>query len=129
MLKRQINISFRTVSAAVTSKGQNHNFLLKQTLQPPACKEQRHLQFAHMFGVTLISQVRRSQLYRISERLADDLAHCVTMREVAMDKARSNAAVEKLHGTHGTTTHSQYHHKIRLARADVARVTKVFVSQ
>lgn len=72
-----------------------------------------------------LHQVRREQLRRTSEKLADDLALYVTRRDTAMDKSRAAAAVEKAHGGHGTSQ-SSYHHKLRLAKADVARVTKVF---
>lgn len=41
-----------------------------------------------------------------------------------MEKSRAAAALEKAHGASTTTTQSQYRHKLRLARADVARVTK-----
>ncbi|CAB3253752.1 unnamed protein product [Arctia plantaginis] len=68
-------------------------------------------------------EVRREQLRRTSEKLADDLALYVTRRDTAMDKTRAAAAVEKAHGGHGTSQ-SAYHHKLRLAKADVARVTK-----
>ncbi|CAG9786322.1 unnamed protein product [Diatraea saccharalis] len=68
-------------------------------------------------------EVRREQLRRTSEKLAEDLALYVTRRDTAMDKCRAAAAVEKAHGSN-TTSQSSYHHKLRLARADVARVTK-----
>lgn len=70
-------------------------------------------------------QVRREQLRRTSEKLAEDMAHYVTRRETAVEKTRASAAVEKAHGIAGHTSQSVYHHKLRLARADVARVTKV----
>lgn len=41
-----------------------------------------------------------------------------------MEKTRAAAAVEKSHGCAGTSQ-TNYHHKLRLAKADVARVTKV----
>ncbi|KAL0892816.1 hypothetical protein ABMA27_014509 [Loxostege sticticalis] len=69
-------------------------------------------------------EVRREQLRRTSEKLAEDLALYVTRRETAMEKSRAAAAVEKAHGNSGQTSQSVYHHKLRLARADVARVTK-----
>ncbi|XP_075973256.1 lethal (2) 41Ab [Anticarsia gemmatalis] len=68
-------------------------------------------------------EVRREQLRRTSEKLAEDLALYVTRRDTAMEKTRAQAAVEKSHGG-STTSQSSYHHKLRLARADVARVTK-----
>ncbi|RVE48084.1 hypothetical protein evm_007271 [Chilo suppressalis] len=69
-------------------------------------------------------EVRREQLRRTSEKLAEDLALYVTRRDTAMEKSRAAAAVEKAHGGNGNTSQSTYHHKLRLARADVARVTK-----
>lgn len=69
--------------------------------------------------------MRREQLRRTSEKLAEDLALYVTRRDTAMEKTRAQAAVEKAHGGSGHTSQSVYHHKLRLARADVARVTKV----
>ncbi|XP_063618256.1 coiled-coil domain-containing protein 40 [Cydia splendana] len=69
-------------------------------------------------------EVRRDQLRRTAEKLSDDLALMVTRRETAMEKSRSQAALEAAHGSHGTTSQTQYHHKLRLARADVQRVTK-----
>lgn len=41
-----------------------------------------------------------------------------------MDKSRATAALEKAHGPSQSTSQSQYRHKLRLAKADVARVTK-----
>ncbi|CAH0398019.1 unnamed protein product [Chilo suppressalis] len=67
---------------------------------------------------------RMEQLRRTSEKLAEDLALYVTRRDTAMEKSRAAAAVEKAHGGNGNTSQSTYHHKLRLARADVARVTK-----
>ncbi|XP_063380466.1 coiled-coil domain-containing protein 40 [Cydia fagiglandana] len=69
-------------------------------------------------------EVRREQLRRTAEKLSDDLALMVTRRETAIEKNRSQAALEVAHGSHGTTSQTQYHHKLRLARADVQRVTK-----
>ncbi|XP_030024984.1 coiled-coil domain-containing protein 40 isoform X2 [Manduca sexta] len=69
-------------------------------------------------------EVRREQLRRTGEKLAEDLALYVTRRDTAMEKTRAAAAVEKAHGNAGHTSQSVYHHKLRLARADVARVTK-----
>ncbi|KAM3964343.1 LOW QUALITY PROTEIN: lethal (2) 41Ab [Aphomia sociella] len=69
-------------------------------------------------------EVRREQLRRTGEKLAEDLALYVTRRETAMEKTRAAAAVEKAHGTSGQTSQSAYRHKMRLAKADVARVTK-----
>ncbi|XP_049869370.1 coiled-coil domain-containing protein 40-like [Pectinophora gossypiella] len=69
-------------------------------------------------------EVRREQLRRTAEKLAEDLALYVTRRETAMDKTRALAAVEKARGVPGHTSQSTYHHKLRLAKADVARVTK-----
>ncbi|XP_073944706.1 coiled-coil domain-containing protein 40-like [Choristoneura fumiferana] len=69
-------------------------------------------------------EVRREQLRRTGEKLSEDLALLVTRRETAMDKSRAQAAVEKAHGGAGHTSQSQYHHKLRLARADVQRVTR-----
>ncbi|XP_037872586.1 CAP-Gly domain-containing linker protein 1 [Bombyx mori] len=69
-------------------------------------------------------EVRREHLRRTSEKLADDLALYVTRRDTAMEKCRAAAAVEKAHGHSGHTSQSVYRHKLRLARADVARVTK-----
>ncbi|CAH1645684.1 unnamed protein product [Spodoptera littoralis] len=68
-------------------------------------------------------EVRREQLRRTSEKLADDLALFVTRRDTAMEKTRAAAAVEKSHGG-SNTSQSTYHHKLRLAKADVNRVTK-----
>ncbi|XP_039754155.1 coiled-coil domain-containing protein 40 [Pararge aegeria] len=68
-------------------------------------------------------EVRREQLRKTGEKLADDLALYVTRRETAMEKNRAAVAVEKAHGSQ-TTAQSTYHHKLRLAKADVARVTK-----
>ncbi|KAH9640112.1 hypothetical protein HF086_016043 [Spodoptera exigua] len=68
-------------------------------------------------------EVRREQLRRTSEKLADDLALFVTRRDTVMDKTRAAAAVEKSHGP-SNTSQSTYHHKLRLAKADVTRVTK-----
>ncbi|XP_026725208.1 coiled-coil domain-containing protein 40 [Trichoplusia ni] len=68
-------------------------------------------------------EVRREQLRRTSEKLAEDLALYVTRRDTAIDKTRAAAAVEKSHASSGTSQ-SNYHHKLRLAKADVARVTK-----
>ncbi|XP_072932201.1 coiled-coil domain-containing protein 40 [Epargyreus clarus] len=69
-------------------------------------------------------EVRREQLRKTSEKLAEDLALYVTRRETAMEKSRAAAAVEKAHGAAGQTSQSSYHHKLRLAKADLARVTK-----
>ncbi|XP_059059138.1 GRIP and coiled-coil domain-containing protein 2 [Achroia grisella] len=69
-------------------------------------------------------EVRREHLRRTGEKLAEDLALYVTRRETAIEKTRAAAAVEKAHGTAGPTSQSTYRHKLRLARADVARVTK-----
>ncbi|XP_052759423.1 myosin-3 [Galleria mellonella] len=69
-------------------------------------------------------EVRREQLRRTGEKLSEDLALYVTRRETAMEKTRAAAAVEKAHGTGGATSQSTYRHKLRLAKADVARVTK-----
>ncbi|CAH0579188.1 unnamed protein product [Chrysodeixis includens] len=68
-------------------------------------------------------EVRREQLRRTSEKLAEDLALYVTRRDTAIGKSRAAAAVEKSHGN-ASTSQSTYHHKLRLAKADVARVTK-----
>ncbi|KOB65648.1 putative cohesin subunit [Operophtera brumata] len=68
-------------------------------------------------------EVRREQLRRTGEKLAEDLAMYVTRRGTALEKNRATAAVEKAHGS--STSQSAYHHKLRLAKADVARVTKV----
>lgn len=69
--------------------------------------------------------MRREQLRKTGEKLSEDLALYVTRRETAMEKSRASAAVEKAHGNAGHTSQSNYHHKLRLAKADVARVTKV----
>ncbi|VVD04472.1 unnamed protein product [Leptidea sinapis] len=69
-------------------------------------------------------KVRREQLRKTSEKLAEDLALYVTRRDTAMDKARAVAAVEKVHGNSGHISQSSYHHKLRLVKSDVARVTK-----
>ncbi|XP_052740436.1 coiled-coil domain-containing protein 40 [Bicyclus anynana] len=69
-------------------------------------------------------EVRREQLRKTGEKLADDLALYVTRRETAMEKNRAAAAIEKAHGSSHTTAQSTYHHKLRLAKSDVARVTK-----
>lgn len=69
-------------------------------------------------------KVRREQLRKTGEKLAEDLALYVTRRETALEKNRAAAAVEKSQGA-GHTSQSTYHHKLRLAKADVARVTKV----
>ncbi|XP_050670770.1 girdin isoform X2 [Leptidea sinapis] len=69
-------------------------------------------------------EVRREQLRKTSEKLAEDLALYVTRRDTAMDKARAVAAVEKVHGNSGHISQSSYHHKLRLVKSDVARVTK-----
>nr|CBH09299.1 putative cohesin subunit [Heliconius melpomene] len=68
-------------------------------------------------------EVRREQLRKTGEKLSEDLALYVTRRETAMEKNRAAAAVEKAHGT-AQTSQSTYHHKLRLAKADVARATK-----
>ncbi|XP_035433308.2 coiled-coil domain-containing protein 40 [Spodoptera frugiperda] len=68
-------------------------------------------------------EVRREQLRRTSEKLADDLALFVTRRDTAMEKTRAAAAVEKSHGG-SNTSQSTYHHKLRLAKSDVNRVSK-----
>ncbi|KAJ8727957.1 hypothetical protein PYW08_016342 [Mythimna loreyi] len=67
-------------------------------------------------------EVRREQLRRTSEKLADDLALYVTRRDTVMEKTRAQAAVVKAHPT--GTSQSSYHHKLRLAKADVTRVAK-----
>ncbi|XP_063897908.1 coiled-coil domain-containing protein 40-like [Helicoverpa armigera] len=69
-------------------------------------------------------EVRREQLRRTSEKLAEDLALYVTRRDTAMDKTRAAAAVEKTHGTAVGTSQTTYNHKLRLAKADLTRVTK-----
>ncbi|CAG9584554.1 unnamed protein product [Danaus chrysippus] len=69
-------------------------------------------------------EVRREQLRKTGEKLSEDLALYVTRRETAMEKSRASAAVEKAHGNAGHTSQSNYHHKLRLAKADVSRVTK-----
>ncbi|XP_034830510.1 coiled-coil domain-containing protein 40 [Maniola hyperantus] len=69
-------------------------------------------------------EVRREQLRKTGEKLAEDLALYVTRRETAMEKNRAAAAVQMAHGPSQTTSQSTYHHKLRLAKADVARVTK-----
>ncbi|XP_046960067.1 coiled-coil domain-containing protein 40 [Vanessa cardui] len=68
-------------------------------------------------------EVRREQLRKTGEKLGEDLALYVTRRETALEKNRAAAAVEKAHGT-SQTSQSSYYHKLRLAKADVARVTK-----
>ncbi|XP_038212034.1 coiled-coil domain-containing protein 40 [Zerene cesonia] len=68
-------------------------------------------------------EVRREQLRKTSEKLAEDLALYVTRRETVMEKSRAAAAVERAHGA-GHTSQAAYHHRLRLVRADVARVTK-----
>ncbi|XP_050346448.1 coiled-coil domain-containing protein 40 [Nymphalis io] len=68
-------------------------------------------------------EVRREQLRKTGEKLGEDLALYVTRRETALEKNRAAAAVEKAHGTN-QTSQSNYYHKLRLAKADVARVTK-----
>ena len=75
-------------------------------------------------NMILLFQVRREQLRKTGEKLSEDLALYVTRRETAMEKNRAAAAVEKAHGT-AQTSQSTYHHKLRLAKADVARATKV----
>lgn len=72
-----------------------------------------------------VFQVRREQLRRTSEKLSEDLAQYVARRDNAVEKTRATAAVEAARGTSTKTSQSQYHHKLRLARVDVARVTKV----
>lgn len=69
--------------------------------------------------------MRREQLRRTSEKLSEDLAQYVIRRDNAVEKSRATAAVEAARGASTKTSQSQYHHKLRLARADVARVTKV----
>ncbi|CAK1547011.1 unnamed protein product [Leptosia nina] len=69
-------------------------------------------------------EVRREQLRKTGEKLAEDLALYVTRRETVMEKSRAAAAVEKAHGSSSQTSQSTYHHKLRLVKADVARVTK-----
>ncbi|XP_053607595.1 coiled-coil domain-containing protein 40 [Plodia interpunctella] len=69
-------------------------------------------------------EVRREQLHRTGQKLAEDLAQYVTRRETAMEKSRAAAAVEKAHGSSTQTSQFTYHHKLRLAKADLARVTK-----
>ncbi|CAK1595867.1 unnamed protein product [Parnassius mnemosyne] len=69
-------------------------------------------------------EVRRDQLRRTGEKLAEDLALYVTRRETAVDKSRAAAAVEKAHGGAALTAQSTFHHKLRLARADVTRLNK-----
>uniref|UniRef100_A0A2A4JTG9 Cilia- and flagella-associated protein 157 n=2 Tax=Heliothis virescens TaxID=7102 RepID=A0A2A4JTG9_HELVI len=69
-------------------------------------------------------EVRREQLRRTSDKLAEDLALYVTRRDTMMDKTRAAAAVEKTHGAAVGTSQSTYHHKLRLAKADLNRVTK-----
>ncbi|KAJ0177053.1 hypothetical protein K1T71_007062 [Dendrolimus kikuchii] len=69
-------------------------------------------------------EVRREQLRRTGEKLAEDLALYVTRRDTAMEKTRAAAAVEKAHGHGAHTSQSTYHHKLRLAKADLARVNK-----
>ncbi|XP_045525962.1 coiled-coil domain-containing protein 40 isoform X2 [Pieris brassicae] len=69
-------------------------------------------------------EVRREQLRKTGEKLAEDLALYVTRRETVIEKSRAAAAVEKAHGSSSQTSQSTYHHKLRLVKADVARVTK-----
>lgn len=69
--------------------------------------------------------MRREQLRRTSEKLSEDLAQYVSRRDNAVEKCRATAAVETARGASTKTSQSQYHHKLRLARTDVARVTKV----
>ncbi|KAL4709969.1 hypothetical protein ACJJTC_003932 [Scirpophaga incertulas] len=69
-------------------------------------------------------EVRREQLRKTSEKLAEDMALYVTRRENALEKNRAQAAIEKAHGSSGHTSQSTYHHRLRLARADVARASK-----
>ncbi|XP_041978695.1 myosin-16-like [Aricia agestis] len=69
-------------------------------------------------------EVRRDQLRKTSEKLAEDLSLYVTRRETAIEKSRAAAAVEKVYGSSAQTPQAAYKHKLRLAKADVARVTK-----
>ncbi|GBP75197.1 Coiled-coil domain-containing protein 40 [Eumeta japonica] len=68
--------------------------------------------------------VRREQLQRVGEKLAEDLAQCIKRREFAMDKTRAAVAMERQQGPGAPTPQSQYRHRLRLAKADLARVTK-----
>ncbi|CAG9093500.1 unnamed protein product [Plutella xylostella] len=65
-------------------------------------------------------EVRREQLRHIGERLAADLAHCVTQRQTAADKARAAAAVA--HKQRAAASSQQ--HKTRRLKQDVVRLTK-----
>lgn len=64
--------------------------------------------------------VRRTQLKRTAEKLASDLAQCVTRRETVTEKTRAMLAVNKP----DIIAAPMYAHKVRQVKGDIARVNK-----